>query len=82
MAFKMNLLMKGIIISGWVEIWRLPEAEAEHSLEGSDKPLLMEKVLNFVTVNSVMKRYNLKWGAISKVNKICNFKRFVGEALG
>ena len=52
--------MKGIIISGWVEIRRLPEAEAEHSLKGSDKPLLMEKVLNFYTVNSVMKRYNLK----------------------
>ena len=43
MAFKVNLLMKGIITPGWVEIWRLPEAEAEHSLEGSDKPLLMEK---------------------------------------
>ena len=75
--------MKGIIISGWVEIWRLPEAEAEHSLEGSDKLLLlMEKVLNFVTVNSVMKRYNLKKGAISEGTKKRNFKRFVGEALG
>ena len=82
MAFKVNLLTKGIIISGWVEIWRLPEAEAEHSLKGSDKPLLMEKVLNFVTVNSVMKRYNLKRSAISEVTKNCNFKRFVGEALG
>ena len=47
MAFKVNLLMKGIITPGWVETWRLPEAEAEHSLEGSDKPLLMEKVFNF-----------------------------------
>ena len=74
MAFKVNLLMKGIITPGLVEIWRLPEAEAEHSLEGSDKPLFMEKVLNFVTVNSVMKRYNLKRGAISEVNKIFNFK--------
>ena len=74
--------MKGIIISGWVEIWRLPEAEAEHSLEGSDKPLLMEKVLNFVTMNSVMKRYNLKRGEISEVTESCNFKRFVGDACG
>ena len=40
MAFKVNLLMKGIITPGWVEIWRLPEAETEHSLEGSDNHYL------------------------------------------
>ena len=51
-------------------------------MEGSDKPLLMVKVLNFVTMNSVMKRYNLKRGEISEVTESCNFKRFVGEALG
>ena len=51
-------------------------------MEGSEKPLLMEKLFNFVTVNSIMKRYNLKRGAISEVTKNCNFKRFVGEALG
>ena len=49
-------------------------------MEGSEKPLLMEKLFNFVTVNSIMKRYNLKRGEISEVTKSCNFKRFLGDA--
>ena len=84
MAFKMNLLMRGIIISSWVENQRLRRAEAEHSF--------LELVLfdggiretitcgNFVTVNSIIKRYNLKRGEISEVAKCCNFKRCVGDA--
>ena len=87
MAFKVNLLIKVITISSWVENRRLRRAEAEYSfLElvlvdgGSDKPLLREKLFNFVTVNSIIKRYNLRRGEISEVTKSCNFKRFVGVA--
>ena len=53
-------------------------------MEGSDKAYgeLWLMVLNFVTMNSVMKRYNLKRGEISEVTESCNFKRFVGDACG
>ena len=84
MVFKMNLLMRGIIISSWVENRRLRRAQAEHSflelvlIDGGIRETIT--CGNFVTVNSIMKRYNLKRGEISEVTECCNFKRFVGDA--
>ena len=60
-----------------VENLRLRRAQAEHSflelvlIDGGIRETIT--CGNFVTVNSIMKRHNLKRGEISEVTKSCNF---------